>query len=211
MRNVIPKPIQLRKSSKSASNFSMNPAPPSGTQIRCRRSCYEVVIEPRELVLKPRTIELLRHMMNWAVGREYLERTPFRRGTETLIRKQHEDNRRRRRISEDEESNLLAVAEPFLRSMIIAALDTGMRQGEMLALRFADIDEKRQLIVLRGATTKRARRRESCRSPRHGSEPSWTGYVSTQLGRRSRERPWSSATKQGSRSADSEPRGSPPS
>ena len=26
-----------------------------------------------------RTIELLRHMMNWAVGREYLERTPFRR------------------------------------------------------------------------------------------------------------------------------------
>ena len=34
-----------------------------------------------------RTIELMRHMMNWAVGREYLERTPFRRGTETLIRK----------------------------------------------------------------------------------------------------------------------------
>jgi hypothetical protein len=30
-----------------------------------------------------RMIELLRHMMNWAVGREYLERTPFRRGTET--------------------------------------------------------------------------------------------------------------------------------
>ena len=34
-----------------------------------------------------RTIELMRHMMNWAVGREYLDRTPFRRGTETLIRK----------------------------------------------------------------------------------------------------------------------------
>jgi integrase len=101
-----------------------------------------------------RTIELLRHMMNWAVGREYLERTPFRRGTETLIRKQHEDNQRRRRISEDEETSLLAVAPPFLRSMIIAALDTGMRQGEMLALRFADIDEQRQLIVLRGVTTK---------------------------------------------------------
>jgi hypothetical protein len=72
-----------------------------------------------------RTIELFRHMMNWAVGREYLERTPFRRGTETLIRKQHEDNRRRRRLSEEEEeAKLLAVAPPFLRSMIIAALDT---------------------------------------------------------------------------------------
>ncbi|HMF98187.1 MAG TPA: hypothetical protein VKE96_27990 [Vicinamibacterales bacterium] len=79
-------------------------------------------------------------MMNWAVGREYLDRTPFRRGTETLIRKQHEDNRRRRRLSEDEEAKLLAVATPFLRSMIIAALDTGMRQGEMLAVRFGDID-----------------------------------------------------------------------
>ena len=87
-------------------------------------------------------------------AREYLERTPFRRGTETLIRKQQEDNKRRRRLSEEEETRLLAVAPPFLRSMIIAALDTGMRQGEMLALRFGDIDEKRQLIVLRGETTK---------------------------------------------------------
>jgi len=101
-----------------------------------------------------RTIELLRHMMNWAVGREYLDRTPFRRGTETLIRKQREDNQRRRRLSEDEEAKLLAVAPAFLRSMIITALDTGMRQGEMLALRFGDIDVARQLIVLRGVTTK---------------------------------------------------------
>jgi integrase len=101
-----------------------------------------------------RTIELLRHMMNWAVGREYLERTPFRRGSETLIRKQHEDNRRRRRLSEDEEVRLLAVATPFLRSMIIAALDTGLRQGEMLALQFGDIDENHQVIVIRGETTK---------------------------------------------------------
>jgi integrase len=101
-----------------------------------------------------RTIELMRHMLNWAVGREYLDRTPFRRGTETLIRKLQEDNRRRRRISEDEETRLLEVAPPFLRSMIITALDTGTRQGEMLALRFGDIDWKRQLIVLRGQTTK---------------------------------------------------------
>jgi site-specific recombinase XerD len=93
-------------------------------------------------------------MMNWAVGREYIDRTPFRRGTETLIRKLHEDNQRRRRLSEDEETRLLDVAAPFLRSMIITALDTGMRQGEMLMMRFGDIDWKRQLIVLRAATTK---------------------------------------------------------
>ena len=101
-----------------------------------------------------RSIELLRHMMNWAVGREYLDRTPFRRGSETLIRKQHEDNQRRRRLTEDEEARLLSAAAPFLRSMMVAALDTGMRRGEMLALRFADIDMTRLLITLRGATTK---------------------------------------------------------
>ena len=66
-------------------------------------------------------IQLLRHMFNWAVGREYLDRTPFRRGTEVLIRLELEDNVRRRRISPDEEAALLRVAAPLLRSMIIAA------------------------------------------------------------------------------------------
>ena len=106
-----------------------------------------------------RTIEILRHMMNWAVGREHLDRTPFRRGTETLVRKLCEDNQRRRRIAEDEEAQLLAVAPPLLRSMIIAALDTGMRQGEMHALRFKDVDFARGLITLRGETTKSRRTR----------------------------------------------------
>ena len=106
-----------------------------------------------------RTLGLLRYMLNWAVGREYLDRTPFRRGTEVLIRLELEDNKRRRRVPEEEETALLAVASPHLRSMIIAALDTGMRRGEMLALRFGDIDWKRQLIVLRGATTKSRRTR----------------------------------------------------
>ena len=106
-----------------------------------------------------RTLGLLRHMLNWAVGREYLDRTPFRRGTEVLIRMELEDNKRRRRISEEEETALLTVASPHLRSMIIAALDTGMRRGEMLALRFADIDWKRRMVTLRGVTTKSRRTR----------------------------------------------------
>lgn len=106
-----------------------------------------------------RTLGLLRHMLNWAVGREYIDRTPFRRGTEVLIRLEREDNKRRRRVSEEEEAALLGVASPHLRSMIIAALDTGMRRGEMLALRFGDIDWKRRLITLRGETTKSRRTR----------------------------------------------------
>jgi hypothetical protein len=53
-------------------------------------------------------------MLNRAVGREYLEKTPFRRDTATLIKKLREDNQRRRRLSTDEELLLLA-AVPHLR------------------------------------------------------------------------------------------------
>jgi integrase len=87
-----------------------------------------------------RTVDRLRHMFNWAVGREYLDRTPFKGGTTTLIKKLHEENKRRRRIDEHEEAALVQNAPPHIQAMLIAALDTGMRQGEMLALRFADID-----------------------------------------------------------------------
>jgi len=107
-----------------------------------------------------RTVTLLRHMFNWAVGREYLDRTPFRRGTEKLIRLEQEDNKRRRRVSPEEEARLLAAAPPQVRSMIVAALDTGMRRGEMLALRFADIDLDQGLITLRGVTTKSGKTRQ---------------------------------------------------
>ena len=101
-----------------------------------------------------RTIEILRHMLNWAVGREYLEKTPFRRGTETLIKKLRGDNMRRRRLSEDEEARILTYAPTHLRSAMITALDTGMRRGEVLALRFADNDYANGLNTLRGETTK---------------------------------------------------------
>ncbi|HTV01904.1 MAG TPA: hypothetical protein VMF13_15255 [Luteitalea sp.] len=36
-------------------------------------------------------IDLPRHMFNWTVGREYIDHTPFRRGSETLIKKFKED------------------------------------------------------------------------------------------------------------------------
>jgi len=107
-----------------------------------------------------RTIELMRHMLNWAVAREYLDRTPFRRGSENLVRPEIEDNTRRRRVTEQEEADLLAAAPPYLRTLIIGALDTGMRRGEMLALRWADVDLGTGLITLRGATTKSRRTRQ---------------------------------------------------
>jgi integrase len=117
----------------------------------------------RKLPLSPasinRTTQLLREIFNWAVGRELLERTPFRRGAVVLIRPELEDNHRRRRIPEEEETALLAAAPPDLRSMIICAIDTGARRGEMLELRWTDVDLKHGLITFRGETTKSGRTR----------------------------------------------------
>lgn len=139
---------------------------PRTTPGRCARSSSDsagkIGRRPGIRVLTPgainRVVDLLRHMLSWAVGREYIDRTPFRRGSETLIKKLHDDSRRRRRITEDEEAALLAQASPHMQAMIIAALDTGMRQGEMLALRFSDLDLERGLIVLRSETPRAAPR-----------------------------------------------------
>ena len=97
-------------------------------------------------------------------------------------------------MSEEEEARLLAVATPFLRSMIIAALDTGMRQGEMLAVRFGDIDWRRQLVVLRGVTTKSRKTRVVPISTTR-LKAVLDGYDSTQRANGSRMTRWSSATR----------------
>jgi integrase len=98
-------------------------------------------------VRKPATINrflsLLRHMFNWAVGREYLERTPVRRGNQTLVRQELEDNRRHRRIAKEEEQKLLEHAPDYLRPLLVLALDAGLRRGEMLSLTWADVVTRR--------------------------------------------------------------------
>lgn len=101
-----------------------------------------------------RAVEDLRRMLNWAVSREYITSSPFTRGGVSVIKFDREDNRRNRRIAPDEEERLIAAAPPHLRALIILALDTGVRRGEMLKIRIKDIDSDRHEITLRGPTTK---------------------------------------------------------
>jgi len=81
-----------------------------------------------------RILSEFRRILNWAVGRELLPASPFMRGGLAAIKLDHEDNRRDRRISEDEEDTLLSNASPLVRALIIFALDTGVRRGEMLEI-----------------------------------------------------------------------------
>jgi hypothetical protein len=77
-----------------------------------------------------RWLALLRHMFNWALGREYVTQTPFRRGTQALIKFERENNRRVRRVPPEEAVRLLAASNSLVHMLIVAALDTGMRRGE---------------------------------------------------------------------------------
>ena len=62
--------------------------------------------------------------------------------------------KRDRRLLPDEEHWLLAKAGPRLYRLIVAALETGCRLGELLLLQWQDVDLKRDEIRVRAANAK---------------------------------------------------------
>lgn len=97
-----------------------------------------------------RPVSLLRSILGWAVEHDRL-------GGKPKVRLDQEDYSRFRRVGGGEEESLLGAAPDRLKALIVVALDTGMRQGEMLALRCGDILS--DSICLRGVTTKSAKTR----------------------------------------------------
>ena len=85
-----------------------------------------------------RNLALLRACFNWAIRVGYLERTPFKRGTEAAVKLARELPRSRR-LEGDEEPKLLAACGPHLRALVEAALETGMRRGELLSLQWRQV------------------------------------------------------------------------
>jgi hypothetical protein len=67
---------------------------------------------------------------------------------------------RRQVLSVAEEQPLLGAAKGHLRTMIIAALDTGMRRGEITSQRWEDIDFSRQLVSVTRSKTPEGESRE---------------------------------------------------
>jgi len=55
--------------------------------------------------------------VNWALGREYVTPTPFRRGTQALIKFERENNRRVRRVTPDEETRLLEASNSLVHML----------------------------------------------------------------------------------------------
>ena len=84
-----------------------------------------------------RLLARLRHVFSfsWAIEQGYVNETPFKRARQTVIKlATRVETPRQRRLVDDEEQRLLAHAGWHLRGLIIAALGTGCRIGELLTL-----------------------------------------------------------------------------
>ncbi|MCZ6638783.1 MAG: site-specific integrase, partial [Candidatus Dadabacteria bacterium] len=91
-----------------------------------------------------RELEIFRCLFNLADRWEkfYGKNPVSRAGLLTL------NNQKQRILSVEEEKRLLSVYEPYLRNIIITALYTGMRKGEIISLKWDNVDFERNIITV---------------------------------------------------------------
>lgn len=107
-----------------------------------------------------RELELLRAVFRFAIRQGWLARSPFEMGTAVISKA--DEVRRERILTHEEEARLLAVCtgrRAHLKSLLIAALDTAARRGELFKLIWADVELENRVINLRASTTKTQRSR----------------------------------------------------
>ena len=102
-----------------------------------------------------RLLSRLRHMCSWAIAEGYTDSTPFKRHGVTIIKlNSSAESPRARRLEAGEEGKLLAHATPDLKAIIIAALETGCRLGELLSLQWGQVRREENIILLPAGKTK---------------------------------------------------------
>ena len=103
-----------------------------------------------------RLLATLKHMFTKAVEWEMVEEATLKRiGKAKFL---EENNRRLRYLSKEECQGLIKACDSHLRPIVITALNTGMRKGEILSLTWDRADLKQGFILL--DQTKNGERRE---------------------------------------------------
>jgi integrase len=91
----------------------------------------------RPLVAGNRDLALLRAAFNWAVVGGIMPRSPFRVGDVPVVKLAHEEQRTRR--LQPGEAERLDAGAGRLRDIIVAALETGCRVGELLSMQWHQV------------------------------------------------------------------------
>jgi integrase len=115
----------------------------------------------RSIATVNRELALLRRMFNVAQREGWIAHNPFAMG-EPLMSIADEKKRERILTREEEERLLEACSDArrrHLRPILVCALDTGMRQGEILSLRWRDVDLDKGVFVVAAFNTKTMRSR----------------------------------------------------
>lgn len=101
-----------------------------------------------------RELTILSRVMALAVDAGHLNENPCRR-----VRRFKEDNARIRFLDADEETRLMKQIEDkqLLRSVVIFALNTGLRRGEIFSLRWSEVDWSRNFINVINTKTGKSR------------------------------------------------------
>lgn len=110
---------------------------------------------PRTIASVNRELMHMRGMLRKAQKEGWLLRSPFEEH-DSLIR-MSDERRRERTLSYEEETRLLAACDgprAHLRPILVCALSTGMRLGEILKLNWPDVDLDQQEIRILSTNTK---------------------------------------------------------
>jgi integrase len=133
----------------------------SGRNTRKTKGKGKLKERQRSVATVHRELSLLRRVLNVAVRNGWLVKNPFDMG-DSLIRP-GDEKPRERILSREEEARLLAACtgpREHLRAIVICALDTGMRQGELFKLAWSDVDFDNRIITVQAFNTKTMRQRQ---------------------------------------------------
>jgi integrase len=91
-----------------------------------------------------RELEVLRYLFNLADRWDkFFGKNPVSRAGLLPL-----NNQKERILNVEEEKRLISACEPYLRNIIITALYTGMRKGEIISLKWDNVDFERNIITI---------------------------------------------------------------
>jgi integrase len=91
-----------------------------------------------------RDLRFLAQILKQAERERYIGRSPFDLGK--FFQNESKERRKAHILTWQEQERLLAVASPRLRVFVVLGVETGMRTGEMLRLRWEDVDLQRNVL-----------------------------------------------------------------